>query len=148
MTKEEKFTLAKLQAFTSTDFEQYRERGEEARLRLSSAVIAALALPDCWLIDCEHRQEWCGVHPVHLRLSHKSAPRVPVDIISPCHEAPYWYGRIGLDGEQSVAWFYSTDSFDPSAIKMMLGKLNEYICAGYTDANTLAAALRMGGESV
>jgi hypothetical protein len=39
MTKEEKFTLAKLQAFTATDFEQYRERGEEARLRLSSAVI-------------------------------------------------------------------------------------------------------------
>ncbi|UAN48857.1 hypothetical protein KGP17_27480 (plasmid) [Serratia sp. JSRIV001] len=61
MTKEEKFTLAKLQAFTATDFEQYRERGEEARLRLSSAVIAALGLPDCWQIDCEHRQEWCGV---------------------------------------------------------------------------------------
>ncbi|AHM76669.2 hypothetical protein LC20_06097 (plasmid) [Yersinia hibernica] len=148
MTKEEKFTLAVLQAFTSTDHEQYRERGEEARLRLSNAVASFLALPECWTVDCERRLEWGGVHPVHLRLSHQCAPQVLIDVIGPCHESPYWYGRMWFDGAQSVAWFYSADCFDPSAIKMMLGKINEYICAGYTDANTLAAALRMGGQSV
>lgn len=148
MTKLEKFTLAKLQAFTSTDFEQYRERGDEARLRLSSAVIAALGLPDCWEIDCEHRQEWCGLHPVHLRLSHVSAPWVPIDIISPCHESPYWYGRLWFEDAGSVVWFYSADSFNPDAIRAMIARLDEYIRAGYTESNGLAAALRMGGHGV
>lgn len=148
MTKLEKFTLAKLQALTTTDFEQYRERGDEARLRLSSAVIAALSLPDCWQIGCEHRQEWCGVHPVHLRLPHVSAPLVPIDIISPCHESPYWYGRLWFEDAGSVVWFYSADSFNPEAIRVMIARLDEYIRAGYTESNGLAAALRMGGHGV
>lgn len=148
MTKEEKFTLAKLQAFTSTDFEQYRERGDEARLRLSSAVITALSLPDCWLVDCEQRQEWCGLHPVHLRLSHQFAPQVPIDLISPCYDSPYWYGRLWFEGAESVVWFYSADSFDPEAIRVMMSRLDEYIRAGYIEAKELAAALRMGGHAV
>lgn len=148
MTKEEKFTLAKLQGFTATDFEQYRERGEEARLRLSSAVIRELQFPDCWLVDCEHRQEWCGLHPVHLRLSHQSAQQVPIDIISPCHESPYWYGRLWFERAESVVWLYSSDSFEPEAIRNIMKKLDEYIRAGYTDSNSLAIALRMGGKTV
>lgn len=83
MTKEEQFTLSTLHAFTSTDFEQYRERGEAFRLRLSNAVISCLALPDCWRVDCECRQEWGGQYPVHLHLSHQGAPQVVVELISP-----------------------------------------------------------------
>lgn len=148
MTKEEKFTLAKLQAFTSTDFEQYRDRGDDARLRLSNAVISALSLPACWQVDCEQRQEWGGVHPVHLRLSHQSSPQVPIDITSPCHDSPYWYGRLWFEGGECVAWFYSAEAFSPEAIKGMMEKVGEYICAGYTQANALAVALRMGGQTV
>lgn len=147
MTKEEKFTLAKLQAFTTTDFEQYRERGEEARLRLSSAVIKELQLPDCWIVDCEHRQEWCGLHPVHLRVSHKLAQQVQIDIISPCYESPYWYGRLWFEKAEKVAWFYSADRFDPEAIREIMILLGEYIRAGFNDSNSLAAALRMGGQT-
>lgn len=148
MTKEEKFTLAKLQAFTATDFEQYRERGDEARLRLSSAVITALSLPECWQVDCELRHEWGGLHPVNLRLSHQAAPRVLIEISSPCHESPYWYGRLWFDGGEAVAWFYSAESFDPVAVKEKMARLDEYIRAGYSEANALAVALRMGGHAV
>lgn len=148
MTKEEKITLAKLQAFTATDFEQYRERGDKARMTLSSAVITELALPDCWQIDCEQRQEWGGVHPVHLRVHHPLASQVPFEILCPCHESPYWYCRLPFEEGTSVAWFYSADSFDPDAIRAVVRRLDEYIRAGYTEANMLAAALRMGGLTV
>jgi hypothetical protein len=148
MTKEEKFTLAKLQAFTASDFEQYRDRGDDARLRLTNAVITALSLPQCWQVDCEQRREWGGLHPVHLRLSHPSAPQVLIEIISPCHESPYWYGRLWFNDGGSVAWFYSADSFDPEAIRAMMNRLDEYIRAGYIEANALAVALRMGGHAV
>lgn len=87
MTQEEKFTLLKLQAFTSTDFEQYRERGEGFRQTLSSAVIACLLLPEVWGVDCEFRQEWGGEYPVHLRLNCKMAPTIPIEIVSPSHES-------------------------------------------------------------
>ncbi|PVZ84158.1 hypothetical protein C9426_23910 [Serratia sp. S1B] len=148
MTKEEKFTLLKLQAFTTTELEQYRERGEEARLRLSSAVIRELELPDYWSVDCEQRQEWCGVHPVHLRLSHQSAPEILIDILSPCNDSPYWYCRLWFERAKSVAWFYSAENFDPEAIRDMFRHLDEYIRAGFTGANELAAALRLGGKAV
>lgn len=147
MTKEEKFTLAKLQAFTSSDFEQYRDRGDDARLRLSHAVISALSLPACWQVDCEQRQEWGGVHPVHLRLSHQSAPRVPIEIVCPCNDSPYWYGRLWFEGGECVAWFYSAEAFSPDAINGMMATVGEYICAGYTQANALAVALCMGGHT-
>ena len=83
MTQEEKFTLLKLQAFTSTDFEQYRERGEGFRQTLSSAVIACLLLPKGGVVGCEFHQEWGGVYPVHLRLAIQSAPTIKIEIISP-----------------------------------------------------------------
>lgn len=148
MTQEEKFTLLKLQAFTSTDFEQYRERGEGFRQTLSSAVIACLLLPEVWGVDCEFRQEWGGEYPVHLRLNSRMAPTIPIEIVSPSHESPYWYGRLWFEGGESVAWFYSDDRFEPDAIRGMLDILAEYIHAGYTQANELAVALRMGGHVV
>lgn len=148
MTKEEKFSLAKLQAFTSNDFEQYRERGEEYRLRLSSAVIAALSLPEYWRVDCEIREEWGGLHPVYLRLYHFEAPSVPIEILSPCYESPYWYGRMQFEAGTCTAWFYSRDGFDTTSILDILRMLDEYIRAGYTEANALAVALRMGGHAV
>ncbi|HEN3637291.1 conjugation system SOS inhibitor PsiB [Yersinia enterocolitica] len=148
MTNEKEFTLLKLQAFTSTDFEQYRERGEEFRQTLSSAVITCLSLPEVWGVDCEFRQEWGGEFPVHLRLNCKMAPTIPIEIVSPCHESSYWYGRLWFEGGESVAWFYSDDRFEPDAIRGMLDILAEYINAGYTQANELAVALRMGGHAV
>ncbi|MFT2798937.1 conjugation system SOS inhibitor PsiB [Serratia sp. N21D137] len=148
MTKEEKFTLSKLQSFTATDFEQYRDRGDEARLRLSSAVITALSLPECWQVDCEQRQEWGGLHPVHLRMSHQSAPQLQFEITGPCNDSPYWYGRLWFDGGECAAWFYSAEAFTPEAINGMMAKVDEYIRAGYTEANKLAVALRMGGNTV
>lgn len=148
MTKEEKFSLATLQRFTATDFEQYRERGDEFRQRLSSAVIAALSLPECWRVDYEHRQEWGGLHPVHLRLCHHSAPQVPIDIIGPCHESPYWYGQLSLEDGTSVARFYSDEGFDPEALWEMMARLDNCIRAGYTEATALMVALHRGGGVV
>jgi hypothetical protein len=148
MTKEEKLTLSKLRAFISTDFDQYRERGEGFRQTLSSAVIAGLSLPECWDVDYEFRQEWGGEFPVHLRLNCKMAPTIPIEIVSPSHESPYWYGRLWFEGGESVAWFYSGDCFEPDAIRKTLATLAEYIHAGYTQANELAVALRMGGHVV
>ncbi|AUQ43880.1 conjugation system SOS inhibitor PsiB family protein [Yersinia ruckeri] len=148
MTQEEKFTLLKLQAFTSTDFEQYRERGEGFRQTLSSAVIACLLLPKGWVVGCEFHQEWGGMYPVHLRLAIQSAPTIKIEIISPSHDSPYWYGRVWFEAGESVAWFYSGDVFEPDAIRASLGVLDEYIDAGYNDADALAVALRMGGHVV
>ena len=147
MIREETFTLTKLQSFTATEHEQYRERGEEARLRLSSAAARFLAMPDCWALDCERRYEWGGVHPVHLRLLHQDAPATVIEVVGPCHESPYWYGRLWFDGARSVAWFYSAEAFDPTAIRGMLDIISGYICAGCTEAGTLAAVLRRGGQT-
>lgn len=148
MTKEEKLSLAVLSALTASEHEQYRERGIEARQRMSGAVVSLLALPECWTVDCERRHEWGGVHPVHLRLSHQCAPQVLFDIIGPCHDSPCWYGRLWFDDARSMAWFYSADSFDPEAIRGILRVPDEYIRAGYIAADALAAALRMGGHCV
>jgi hypothetical protein len=48
MTRDETFTLARLQQFPPCDYESYAARGEEFRHRLSSAVLNALKLSDIW----------------------------------------------------------------------------------------------------
>ena len=98
MTRDEAFTLTRLQAFSPSDYESYRSRGEEFRQRLSGAVKHALNLSDVWRADCEICGEWGGVFPVHLRLTHRRSKHVTIDILSPGGESRAVERRVGKDG--------------------------------------------------
>lgn len=49
-----------------------------------------------WVTDCDYREEWGGVFPVHLRLTHRKNRLVTLDILSAAEESQFWHGLIWI----------------------------------------------------
>lgn len=144
MTRDEAFTLTRLQAFSPCDYESYRARGEEFRQRLNGAVMHALNLSDVWHADCESRGEWGGVFPVHLRLTHRKCKHVTIDILSPGSESPFWHGLMWLNPDHTGLYFWNSEDLAVEAIGALLQRIDEMVNAGYV-AGDIACILRRGG---
>lgn len=144
MTRDEVFTLTRLQAFSPCDYESYRARGEEFRQRLSGAVMHALNLSDVWRTDCEIRGEWGGVFPVHLRLTHRRCKHVTIDILSPGGESPFWHGLMWLNPDHTGLYFWNSEQLATDVIGELLLRIDGMVNAGYV-AGDIAGILRRGG---
>lgn len=130
MTRDESFTLARLQQFSLFDYESYCARGEEFRHRLSGAVLHALKLPDVWRTDCESRAEWGGVFPVHLRLIHRKNKHVVIDILSPGGESPFWHGLMWLNPDHTGLYFWNSELLEIETIGQLLKRIDAMVRAG------------------
>jgi len=144
MTRDEAFTLSRLQAFSACDYESYRARGEEFRQRLNGAVLHALKLDEVWNTDCESRSEWGGVLPVHLRLTHRKSKRVTIDILSPGAESPFWHGLMWLVPEHTGLYFWNSVKLATDVIGGLLQEIDGMVNVGYT-AEDIVSLLRRGG---
>ncbi|ARJ44406.1 hypothetical protein B1H58_20515 (plasmid) [Pantoea alhagi] len=145
MTRDESVTLQRLYAFSPGDFEAYSARGEEFRRRLCGAVLHALPLSDSWLTDCECREEWGGVFPVHLRLTHRKNRHVTLDILSPGNESPFWHGLIWINPDHTGLYVLNTERFEPETIGRVLTRIEKMVSAGITPAEIVAVLGRKGG---
>lgn len=144
MTKDDQFTLSCLQNFQPEDFEEYRNRGEEFRLRMSGAVLKALNISDEWDVDCENRCEWGGFFPVHLRLTHTRGEYVTLDILSPSKESPFWHGLIWINTDHTGLYFWNAERLEPETICPLLSRVDELVNKGITGPGDVAAILRQG----
>lgn len=147
MTKEQQLNLLTLCAMTGSDFEQYAERGEDYRNRLSNAVVKHLALPDCWRCEAEFRREFGGSSPVHLRLTHAQADGVIVNVCSSSEVISQWGAYIAISGNR-IAWVYTNELFEPDSLRDVLQHLHECVVAGASSVDEVIAMMRMRGAAV
>lgn len=146
MTRDEAFTLARLQALSPCEYESYCARGEEFRRRISGAVLHVLNPGDDWRTDCESRGEWGGVFPVHLRLTHRKCRHVIIDILSPGGESPFWHGLMWLNPNHTGLYFWNSEQLATEVIGKLLQRVSEMVRAGHA-AGEIAGTLRREGIS-
>ncbi|MCW1877205.1 hypothetical protein OMR58_22410 [Erwinia sp. INIA-01] len=146
MTENEPFTLALLQAFSPAEYEEYRQRGDEYRLRMSNAVLSQLSLSHRWITDCETRNEWGGVFPVHLRLTHDLCKNLTIDIFSPGNRSPFWHGLIWMDTDRTGLFFWNADTFRPEDISARLQKAEDLVIQGVRRPWNIASVLCQGEQ--
>lgn len=137
-------TLSRLLAFTPEDYEAYRARGKTHRHRLCCAVLNALNPGQVWRTDEEIREEWGGVFPVHLRLTHRNCRHVQVDILSPGRESPFWHGLMWLTPDHTGLYFWNDDKFDPLVVRTLLQEIDDKVRDGVKPADIVSLMRREG----
>lgn len=147
MTKEQELSLLTLCAMTGADFEQYAERGEDYRNRLSNAIIKHLSLPEHWRCEAEFRGEFGGCSPVHLRLTHAQVDDLVVNVCSSNEDVDQWGAYIPFS-DQRIAWVYSSELFTPEKLIDVLQHLHECVIAGASSADEVAMMMRQQGAAV
>lgn len=146
ITENEPLTLAVLEAFSPAEYEEYRQRGDEYRLRMSNAVLSQLRLSHRWIVDCETRHEWGGVFPVHLRLTHDLCRKLTIDILSPGTHSPFWHGLIWMDIDRTGLYFWNAETFQPDDISTLLQLTENLIIQGVRRPWNIASVLCREGQ--
>lgn len=118
------------------------------RQMFTDSVLQSVELPAAWSVDvpvpCEEgfMSTCCVLTPasgIRVLFGHGGT------------DAPYWTLGLLFNAEQSVAWVFTSEIMDSAAILALereIQRIDEYINAGYTNADRLAAALRFTGVAV
>ncbi|MDX6917857.1 conjugation system SOS inhibitor PsiB family protein [Pectobacterium carotovorum] len=147
MTKEQELTLLTLIQMSGSEYEQYAERGEDYRHRLSNAVIKHLPLPEYWRCEAELRGEFGGCSPVHLHLAHAQVDDLIVNVCSGNDDIPLWSAYIKPDAESTV-WVYMREQFEPAILNDVLLHLHECVIAGASSRDEVIMMMRKQGAAV
>lgn len=97
--------LSVLTAMHPCEFEEWRERGENDRHILTSAVAQLLHVPAGWMVNGEYRGEFSGFFPVQLRYT------PPGEAFSLCVCSP---------GDVSGEWLIVLISADGGCVREVL----------------------------
>jgi len=114
----------------------------------TDSVLQNIELPVAWSVDVPELGEE-GYLPTCCVLTPASGIRVIFGFGG--SDAPYWTLGVLFNAGQSVAWVFVSEDMESASVSSLereIQRLDEYIHAGYTDADRLAAVLRFTGVAV
>ena len=114
----------------------------------TDSVLQNIELPVAWSVDAPDPEEE-GFMPTCCVLTPASGIRVIFGFGG--SDAPYWTMGLLFNAGQSVAWVFVSEDIGSVFVLNLereIRRLDEYIHAGYTDADRLAAVLRFTGVAV
>ena len=132
------FTLAQM---TADDFEITRAAGYSCRRELTHAVMAALTLPEHWVINGEYGSEFGGLFPVQVRLSpvHDLFQLV---LCSPGEISDQWLLLMVSQKGRRVACVRQSECFDVAQLDHALSVADVRDRDGYAPAEIIAFLTR------
>lgn len=126
-----------LTAMHPCEFEEWREKGENGRHVLTSAVARLLAVPEKWTVNGEYRAEFGGFFPVQLRFEPPGAA-FSLCVCSPGDVSGEWLVVfVSADGG-CVREVFRLTPFNPARISALIAAagqaaLLEYSTGGMAD---------------
>lgn len=110
---------AELTSMFPCEFEAWRERGDDERHALSTAVMQFLDTPQGWQVNAEYRCEFGGLFPVQLRFTSPDE-KFQLCLCSPGEVCPEWLVvLIAADGS-IVRELLRSEKFAPDRYNALL----------------------------
>lgn len=111
--------LNDLKIMLPSEYEEWRERGDDFRRALSHAVISHITTPENWQVNAEYRTEFGGLFPVQCRFSPPGEPW-HVCVCSPGELSPAWTMILVSGSGNCVRLLLAMDVFNPEIMMEML----------------------------
>lgn len=124
------------------ELEEWRERGEDARHALTTAVMRRLHAPKGWRVNGEYRCEFGGLFPVHVRFTPPGGS-FHVCICSPGELSAVWIVALLSAGGALVQVLMTVETPDPKRMNSLLAVAAE-ICRTKCTPDALASFLIAG----
>ena len=103
------------------EFEAWRERGDDERYVLSTAVMLFLNTPSGWKVNAEYRGEFGGLFPAQLRYTAPDEQfHLCLCLCSPGEVCAEWLAVLVSADGSFVREVLRTDKFVPDRFNMLL----------------------------
>lgn len=129
--------LTELTAMFPCEFETWRERGEDERHALSTAVMQYLDTPKKWQVNAEYRNEFGGLFPVQLRYTSPD-DQFHLCVCSPGDVSADWLVVLVSADGTFVRELLRTARFSPERINTLLATTEQICRLEYTVRGTAA----------
>ncbi|BET44210.1 MULTISPECIES: conjugation system SOS inhibitor PsiB [Enterobacteriaceae] len=132
-----------LKTMIPSEFEDYRNGGNDLRRALTHAVLGKVDAPSGWNSDCEYNAEYGGLFPVQCRFT-PAHEHFHIVLCSPGDVSPVWLMVFVSDNGHPVSVVRTLAEFNPQLISHTLSLTARLDSDGYA-ADFIIHTLAMEG---